>query len=154
MDYIHVEGVPPYDGKYEFDLRDAAFTVREWGWIKRHSGYLPFTLWDGLQGSDAELLAVMALIAMVRAGKVDRRDVPDVWERFADAPGVVTVRLELTSEEEDDTDPLSNESRNGNGSTSGDDSTQSSGRSDETQPPSGIHGSATSASHPATPLGS
>ena len=86
MDYIHIEGVPPYDGRYEFDLRDGAFTVREWGWIKRHSGYLPLTLWDGLQGSDAELLAVMALIAMVRAGKVDRDDVPDVWERFAGRP--------------------------------------------------------------------
>ena len=41
MDYLTIEGVAPYDGRYEFDLRDRPFTVREWGWIKRHSGYLP-----------------------------------------------------------------------------------------------------------------
>ena len=67
--------------------RGDAFTVREWGWIKRHTGYLPADLEDGLQGSDAELIArvrddrVASGPARSTAG-----DVPQVWERFADAP--------------------------------------------------------------------
>ena len=87
MDHLVIEGVPPYDGRYEFDLRDQPFTVREWGWIKSHSGYLPLTLVRrAAHGSDAELMAVFAIIALVRAGKVDRDEVPQVWERFARRP--------------------------------------------------------------------
>lgn len=151
MDYVVIEGVPPYDGRYEFDLRGSAFSVREWGWIKRHAGYLPLTLDDGLLGSDAELMAVFAIVAMVRAGKVDREDVPDVWERFADAPGVVTVRLELQPRGADDADPRSTESSNENGTYSGDDSTRNSAASADPVSPIGTLASDISESRPARP---
>jgi hypothetical protein len=47
MDTIVISGVKPYDGRYEFELGDE-LTTREWGWIKRLSGYLPSTLDDQL----------------------------------------------------------------------------------------------------------
>ena len=74
MDYLTIEGVKPYDGRYEFDIENHALTTREWGWIKRHSGYLPLTIADGYAGADPELYAVFAVIALCRAGKVDARD--------------------------------------------------------------------------------
>ena len=74
MDYIVIEGVPPYDGRYEFDLEGRELTTREWGWIKRHSGYLPLTIEDGF--TDPELVTVFAAIALRRAGKVEAREVP------------------------------------------------------------------------------
>ena len=74
MDYIVVEGVRPYDGRYEFDLAGQELTTREWGWIKRLSGYLPLTVEEGL--SDPELIVVFAVIALRRAGKVEPKDVP------------------------------------------------------------------------------
>ena len=40
-------GVPPYDGRYDFDLEGRELTTREWGWIKRLSGYLPLTIEEG-----------------------------------------------------------------------------------------------------------
>ena len=44
MDWLTIKGVPPWDGRYEFDLEDRELTTREWGWIKRWSGYLPLTV--------------------------------------------------------------------------------------------------------------
>jgi hypothetical protein len=150
VDYLTVEGVRPYDGRYEFDLRGSTFSVREWGWIKRYSGYLPLTIDEGLAGSDAELMAVFALIALSRARRLATEDVPDAWERFADAPGVVTVRLELTREvaAASDADDPPPRKQNGNAADSGDDSRTSSEISDETRRATGTPGSASSASRP------
>ena len=67
MDYIVIEGVRPYDGRYEFDLEGRELTTREWGWIKRLSGYLPLTIEEGL--TDPELITVFACIALRRAGQ-------------------------------------------------------------------------------------
>lgn len=150
MDYLTVEGVPPYDGRYEFDLRGSSFSLREWGWIKRHAGYLPLTLEEGLAGSDAELMAVFAIIAMVRAGKVDRDQVPQVWERFGDAPGVLTVRLEFQKTEEEDADPSLPPSSSENGGSSGHVSATSSETSVPGPSRSGTPASAASPSVPTT----
>lgn len=124
MDYLSIEGVRPYDGRYEFDLRSSTFSVREWGWIKRYSGYLPLTIDEGLAGSDAELMAVFAMIALARARKLAHDDIADAWERFADAPGVVSIRLELNREEvaEEALHPSKPPSSSENGRSSGDDS--------------------------------
>ena len=74
MDYIVVEGVRPYDGRYEFDIAGQELTTREWGWIKRLSGYLPLTVEEGF--SDPELVTVFAAIALRRAGKITVQEVP------------------------------------------------------------------------------
>ena len=63
--------VKPYDGRYELVL-PYEFTQREWGWAKRLAGYLPGNVDEGLDGYDAELIGVMALVALYRAGKIAR----------------------------------------------------------------------------------
>ena len=100
MDFIVVEGVRPYDGRYEFDLAGQELTTREWGWIKRLSGYLPLTVEEGL--SDPELIVVFAVIALRRAGKVEPKDVPAVFERLSDAPfgAAITMETDVEVEEE------------------------------------------------------
>ena len=104
MDYIVIEGVRPYDGRYEFDLAGQELTTREWGWIKRLSGYLPLTVEEGL--SDPELIVVFAAIALRRAGKVEPKEVPEVFERLSDAPFGAAITMETEAEEEAEADAL------------------------------------------------
>jgi hypothetical protein len=99
MDWIALEGLPPWDGRYPLDP-GVEFSTREWGWIKRLTGYLPLTVDEAFQGGDAELYAVLALIAMHRAGKVDAKGVPDLWERLQDAPLWAKIRFESDDQPE------------------------------------------------------
>ena len=144
MDYIVVEGVRPYDGRYEFDLAGQELTTREWGWIKRLSGYLPLTVEEGL--SDPELIVVFAVIALRRAGKVEPKDVPQVFEQLADAPFGSAITMETDVEEEAEEKRPPPPSSTSSGATSG----PSSEKSSETLvlPPkrSGTPASATSVS--------
>jgi len=147
MLWLTVNGVKPYDGRYEFDLEQAEFTTREWGWIKRHSGYLPLTVEDGFMGGDPELFAVFAAIALRRASKITNEQIPEVVERIADAPFGTTIQLEDDQPEtvEDDAGPPVSSS-NGSSGSSGDGSTTSSAPSAPGPRFSGTHGSATSES--------
>lgn len=141
MDWIVIDSIPPYDGRYQLDLAGDQFTTREWGWVKRLAGYLPGNLEDGLTGMDPELICAFATIALHRAGKVQARDVPDVFERITDAPFGSTIRLETDRAEigqEEDADPPSPPSSSGNGSSSGPGSTKSSETSPATPARSGI----------------
>ena len=144
MDYIVVEGVRPYDGRYEFDLEGQELTTREWGWIKRLSGYLPLTVEEGL--SDPELIVVFAVIALRRAGKVEPQDVPQVFERLSDAPFGSAITMETDVEEEAEEKRPPPQSSTSSDATSG----PSSRPSSETLPlppkASGTHGSVTSLS--------
>ena len=105
MDWLILEHVPPYDGRYEWDLEGRELTTREWGWIKRLAGYLPLNIEDGL--GDPELIAVFATIALRRAGKVETAEVPRAFEYLSDAPfDGSRIRLETdTVEAEDDAGP-------------------------------------------------
>jgi hypothetical protein len=120
MDFIVLENVKPYDGRYQFDLAGSELTTREWGWIKRHSGYLPLTVEEGFAGADPELFAVFATIALRRAGRIEPADVPAVYEKLVDAPFGSTIRLETdTVEQGDDAGPpptAERPSSSGNGS--------------------------------------
>ena len=160
MDSIVITGVSPWDGRYPFDIADAEPTTREWGWIKRLSGYLPTTIEDGLRGADPELICAFAVIALRRAGKVGNDEVQRLFDRLADAPFGTTVQLETDSPaEEGDADGPPTGSSSASSSSSGTDSTTSSETSEpETPPRSGTPGSATSvllpvasvSSHPAS----
>jgi hypothetical protein len=147
VNYLVIEGVKPWDGRYEFAEIDT-WTTREWGWVKRLSGYLPLTVYDGFKGGDPELFAVMAVIVLHRTGKVTAVEVPDLFaERFADVPFGAAIRLEGEPDEQQETDAgPPTESSNGSSSTSGDDSRTSSESSAPIPPPSGIPASATSTS--------
>ena len=146
MDYIVIEGVRPYDGRYEFDLAGQELTTREWGWIKRLSGYLPLTVEEGL--SDPELIVVFAAIALRRAGKVEPRDVPQVFERLSDAPfgSAITMETDVAEEVEEKSPPP--ESSNSSDATSGPASSPSSATLPAPLKASGMRGSVTSLSEP------
>ena len=122
MYWIVIEGVKPYDGRYELDLEGREFNTREWGWIKRLSGYLPLTAEAGFTGADPELFTALAVICLHRAGKIGTPEVPAVFERIADAPFGSSLKLDTDEAEEGEegaepAPPLANS--NGNGSISG-----------------------------------
>ena len=148
MDWIVITGVPPWDGRYPFDIADHEPTTREWGIIKRFSGYLPTTIEDGLKGADPELICAFATIALRRAGKIGNDDVAGLYDRLAVAPFGAAVQLETDSVEEADADSPPAGSSNGSSNFSGTDSTASSETSPATPPISGTPGSAGSESPP------
>jgi hypothetical protein len=147
-----ITGVHPYDGRYQLDL-EREFTTREWGWIKRLAGYLPLQL-DDNAFSDPELACALAVIVLHRAGKVERQEVPGVFDRLADAPFGSTITIEIEDDEEQagDASPPATSS-NGSSATSGESSATSSETSAVTRPDTGIHASATSVSPRGTPSG-
>lgn len=152
MDHITVEGVPPYDGRYELDIwGDSAMTSREWGWMKRYAGYLPLTLTGDAFG-DPEAINVFAIIALRRNGKIEPRDVAAAWERFQDAPFGATVTLEIGDPEdmEGDADGPPSTSSNGSDGSSSPSSRNDSDNSDSPQSPTGTPASDTSVSAPVT----
>ena len=138
MYWMVVDGVKPYDGRYEIDFE---FTTQELGWIKRHAGYLPAEIEDAFRGIDAELLCVFAVIGMRRAGKVDKRDVADVFERLSEAK-FGSMSFEADPEEEDGVvSSPPQRSSSGPTGTSGPGSTTSSETSEDAQSFSGMPGS-------------
>jgi hypothetical protein len=147
VNYVVIDGVKPWDGRYEFDLDEAELTTREWGWVKRLSGYLPLTIEDGLAGADPELICAFAAIALRRAGRIRVDEVTATFERFADAPFGASIRLEGDEPEETDAGPPA-ESSPSSSSISGDGSPTSSGSSAPGPKPSGTPASATSGSAP------
>ena len=118
-DFVVVEGLKPWDGRYPLGVADDPLTTREWGWIKRLTGYLP----ADFTADDPEVICVLAVIAMHRAGRVTTAEVPATFERIVDAPFGPTIRLEVTDEAGDADNPPhpagvtgSNTSSSGNGS--------------------------------------
>ena len=149
MDWVVLEGVKPYDGRYEFDLTGNELTTREWGQIKRLTGYLPLTIEKGFEGADPELFAAFATLMLARAGKIGATDIQAVYDRICDAPFGTTVRLESdTTDEQEEADASPPASLNGNKSSSGAGSTPSSATSTDLPSGFGIHVSASSPSVP------
>lgn len=145
MDHIVVEGVEGYDGRYPFNIADSGFTTREWGWIKRLTGYLPLTMDDGIEGGDPELFCCFAAIALRRDGRINTDQFTDAYGRLSDGEFGTSIRLELGDRQEREEmpdDPTG--SLNGNTSSAGPGSPPSSEKSDSHQKPSGTPGSATS----------
>lgn len=146
--HIVITGAKPYDGRYELDLTHE-LTTREWGWIKRLSGYLPSTLTDD-SFSDPEFGSVLAVIAMRRAGRIQPAEVVAVFERLADAPfgSTITIEGDPAEDEGEDVLPPPGKSSSSNG-TSGAASPPSSATPASNPRPTGTRASVTSASAPA-----
>jgi hypothetical protein len=142
--FIVVEGLKPYDGRYELDWN---FTTRQYGWVKRMAGLdvddMVQKIEDGK--ADAELATVWALIALHQAGKVEAREVPDLWERMIDDPFGAKLTLEAEADEDQEADagpPVSSSTLSEDLSSEG--SSRNSGTSETTPDPSGMLGSDTS----------
>jgi hypothetical protein len=148
-DRIVLSGLTPWDGRYELDLDEAPFTTREWGWLKKYAGYLPITL-DENTYTDPEVIAVLAIIAMRRSGKIENGDVADLWERLQDAPFGPTVKFEFGDREDGDADGPPAAGSGSSTSTNGDSSQTTSASSDSDPKATGSPASATSASAPQT----
>ena len=112
------EAAKPYDGRYPL-VMTAEFNARELGWAKRYAGRLPADIDEGLDGLDAELFVVLALVAMSRAGKIQPTDIPDVFERLSDAPFIETFKLEGAPAEEEASPPPPSSDVNGGSSGPG-----------------------------------
>jgi hypothetical protein len=149
MDWLVIDGARPYDGRYELDLAGMPPTSREWGWIKRLSGYLPGNVEDGFRGGDPELFCVLAAVALRRAGKIETAQVPETYEKLADAPFGAAIRFESDTVEDGDADSPPLSSKNGSEPTSGPGSPTSSETSAQPTPaPSGTPVLATSEFNP------
>lgn len=142
--WIILEGVPPYDGRYELAIGEG-LTTREWGWIKRLAGYLPIEV-DVDQLGDPELICCLAAIALRRAGRVEKTEVPGVFELLIDAPPTAAFRLEIDPEEEEDDAGPPASSSNGSADTSGEGSATNSAISEPSPLPTGMPDSASSES--------
>jgi len=145
---IVIKGISPYDGEYELDP-ERAFNTREWSWIKKVAGYMPMTITDGLEGGDPELFVALAVIAMCRAGKIDRDKGLQVAEALVEAPfDGATISIMAPEVDEgplslstpDEHSPKSSPLRN---DLSGEPSRTSSALSDETPSVTGTSGSDT-----------
>ena len=98
---IRINKIPPYDGEYELDW-DSPFTSREWRWVRQISGCRPMTMLDALGEGDPDVVIAVAVVAMHRAGKINRDQVLEVADRMADAPFDGShIDLELGTEEDD-----------------------------------------------------
>lgn len=142
--YIVVKGLRPYDGRYELDWN---FTTRQYGWIKRYSDNTADEMISKIEGgkADAELITVWGLIALHQNGKVEDRDVPEVWERLLDAPFGTAITLDPEGDaEEGDEEGPPQPSSGLSADTSGPGSSKSSETSENNQNGSGTPELATS----------
>jgi hypothetical protein len=89
-----------WDGEYDLDT-DQAWTTREWGWIKKLSGYMPLTVGEGLAGDDPELFVAVGVIALVRDHKIGRDEALPVAEEIMDLRGVSIVLMADPVEEDE-----------------------------------------------------
>jgi hypothetical protein len=150
MRWIRIEGLRPFDGRYEFNLDAGEFTTREWQWIKKHAGYMPLTIEQGAQGGDIDLIVAFTAIALYRAARLDQAEVASFVERVQDVDigAHIAFDAEDVAEEADASPPPP--SSDGSSSTSGDASPTSSEILTNGQKHSGTPSSATSPSDPAT----
>jgi hypothetical protein len=147
-DTVVIIGVKPYDGRYELDLVAQPLTTREWGWIKKHAGYLPLTL-EADSFTDPEFVIVQAVIAVFRAGRVTAADVPGLVERFQDVDPFAAITYEAGKfEDEGDADPPPSSSDTKQ-SSNGDSSPTGSASLADPLSPTGSRVSDTSPSDPA-----
>lgn len=75
MPAVVIDGIPPWDGRYEFD--DFSLTNRELYKIKQLSGVRAAELIEALESNDTAAYVAFAAAIMERAGV--KLDVDDLW---------------------------------------------------------------------------
>ncbi len=146
-DRIKIAGIPAFDGEYDLDIADQPLNALEWRWVKKVSGYLPFTIDDGLAGGDPDVVIALAVVAMHRAGKINRDQVLATADQLADLP-FDDAHLQLIAGEPVDP-PMGQGSdetpanANGSSGSSGDGSSTTSATPALSPSATGLHASAT-----------
>ena len=133
MPDVMVVNVPPYEGEYEFDLEGQPFSTVEWRWLKQISGYMPLTIDKGWGGADPDLFLAFAVIAMRRAGKITKAEVLATAEVLEEAEFDGTAIGFKGEVVEDDADPPSGSEPAVSQPASGDDSSESTEPTPETE---------------------
>lgn len=110
MIVLTVEGVPPWDGSYEFE--DFAFTNRELHRIKQISGVRAGELIEALDVNDTAAMVGVATVILARSDKLVDPD--DLWDST-----VGSLRLEIVADEDDAGPPTT--AASGNATPSDDD---------------------------------
>lgn len=81
-----VLNTPRFKGEFVLDINDPALSAIEWRWVKKIAGYLPATASQGMADADPDLYIALAVIALVRAGRIDRADVYQTADELAELP--------------------------------------------------------------------
>lgn len=137
---VTIEGSRRHDGDHELAL--GLMTPRDYGLIKRLTGYMPADVPDGIGGYDLELVCAIAVVALRKNGRVAGDDgdteARQVYDELIDMTPPNRVRLDLGEDEEAGEDdagpPLTSSAESGD--TPGPDSKTSS----ETSPTRPGHG--------------
>lgn len=107
MSRVVIRGMKPWDGEYDLET-NRPFNAREWRWVKKISGYMPLTLKEGFEGGDPDLYLALAVIALCRAGKIEREQGLELAEELSEAD-MTDAAITLIADEtvvEADTVPL------------------------------------------------
>lgn len=90
-----IAGMLAYDGSYELDLDASPYTMRELHWIKQIAGVRLNEFESATVAGDSDVLIALVVIALVRAGKIPKEQVPETVERLYDAQaGQITVEAD------------------------------------------------------------
>lgn len=96
MPILRIDGVPPFDGDYEFDT---TFTNQELHLIKQETGVRAGELVEALLAGDTDLVVAIAAILLRRSGKGDpRTTLPLLWEATV---GLITLDFSKEIAEDD-----------------------------------------------------
>lgn len=111
--------VPRYSGEYDLNIDDPPLSNLEWRWIKKISGYMPLTLEQGWEGGDPDMFIAFAVIALRRAGMIDKDRALAVADELADVPFGTAIMLVGDEEKKQEPPTLpaatpETEQRNGN----------------------------------------
>ena len=94
---------PRWKGEFPLDLADDPLTALEWRWVKKISGYMPMTVEEGVGGLDPDLFIAFAVIALHRAGKIQKAEAIQVADVLADFPADgSTLQVIFDAEEDED----------------------------------------------------
>ena len=118
MIVLTLEGVQPWDGRYEFP--DFGFTNRELFEIKKLSGIRAGELIEALDANDTAAFVGMAVVVLARHGKIVDPD--DLWN----AP-VGSIVLDIEADADPPTPPPSGSDMPPSDDTSGGSSTAGGG---------------------------
>lgn len=77
--------VERYKGEYPLES-DRPMDAFEWRLIKKISGYMPMTIDAGFAGDDPDLYIALAVIALLRAGKIRKEEALLAAAIFDSAP--------------------------------------------------------------------
>jgi hypothetical protein len=84
---LTLEGLLHLDGTYDLDLIGSPLTNRELHWIKEIAGVRLGEFEAAADAGDNDLLVAFSVIALSRAGKVQRNQVAQVTDYLWDADG-------------------------------------------------------------------